>query len=211
MHKVLIVDDEEGIRSGLVSLTRSQGYATVEASDGAEAIEITKREDPTVVLLDLRMPGMGGMETLRQLRELDPTLPVIVVTGYAEIDDAVQAMKQGAYDFITKPPEMERLFASIARAADKRDMEQRIRSLDSSLGSTLEWMLGRGEAMKKVIGQIRQVAPSELSVIIQGETGSGKSLVARHPHGQSSGRTSDGVSGYRYSACISGREPAFRS
>jgi len=211
MHKVLIVDDEEGIRSGLVSLTRSQGYATVEASDGAEAIEITKREDPTVGLLDLRMPGMGGMETLRQLRELDPTLPVIVVTGYAEIDDAVQAMKQGAYDFITKPPEMERLFASIARAADKRDMEQRIRSLDSSLGSTLEWMLGRGEAMKKVIGQIRQVAPSELSVIIQGETGSGKSLVARHPHGQSSGRTSDGVSGYRYSACISGREPAFRS
>jgi len=182
---VLIVDDEARIRAGMMALLRARGYATLEAAEGREGLARARKENPAVILLDLRMPGMDGMETLRELRSLDQAPPVIVVTGYGEIDDAVQAMKQGAYDFLTKPPETERLFASIERAVEKGEMERRLRRLDSSLETTLEWMLGRGAAMKKVIDQVRQVAPSDLSVIIQGETGSGKSLVAQAIHAAS--------------------------
>jgi len=186
MNKILIVDDEEPVRAGLRDILKAHGFAPIEAASGKEALNIFSRTKPDAVLLDLRMPGMDGMETLREFVKLDPEVPVIMITAYGEVDSAVEAMKLGAYDFFAKPPEIDRLITSVKRAVQKFDLERKIKQLDTAVESSLEWLLGRSRAMKKVIEQIRQVAWSDMSVIIQGETGTGKSFVARAIHTESS-------------------------
>jgi DNA-binding NtrC family response regulator len=182
MDKVLIVDDERAVRFALSEILKKNGFAPSEAEDGSRAIEIVTEKAPDLVLLDVAMPGMNGIETLGELRKINSDIPIIIVTGHGDIATAVQAIKLGAYDFLTKPPQVDRLIVTIQRALERSEMQRSIRQLDLSMDSSLEWVFGKSQAIKGVIRQIRQVAWSDFSVIIQGETGTGKSVAAQTIH-----------------------------
>ena len=182
---ILVVDDEEPVRQGLVAVLSAHGFETREASDAEEAFGRVEEDRPDVVLLDLRMPRMDGLVALEVLRKRDRSLPVIVVTAHGDVESAVRAMKAGAYDFIEKPPEIDRLLAAVERALEKRRLESRVRRLETNVEASLEWLFGRSPGIRRVIRQIRQVAWSGLSVVVEGETGVGKSLVARSIHNES--------------------------
>lgn len=178
----MIIDDEKDLRAIVSDVLKDEGYFTTEAKDGLCAIKSFKSEAPDVVLLDLNMPNMKGIEAMHELIRMDPSVPVIILTGYGDVQTAVEAIKAGAYDFTVKPPDFERLLLTIARAVEKRTLEREWRKASFALESSLENVLGRSEAMKKVITQIKQVAHTDFSVIIQGETGCGKSVVAETIH-----------------------------
>lgn len=182
MGKVLIVDDEKRVRFAFSESLKEGGFSTIEASDGREALKIFMKEKPDTVLLDYKMPGMDGIETLQELKKTDPDIPIIMITAHGDIPVAVEAVKLGAYDFITKPPDFEKLIITIKRAVEKRELENRIKNLNEAVDNSLELMLGKSPNMKPVIRQIYQVASSDFSVVIQGETGTGKSFVARAIH-----------------------------
>jgi len=182
MNKILIVDDDRLVRLATVATLKRNGFAPFEASSGIQALEICKKEEPAAILLDLKMPDMDGIQTMKELRKAGINAPIIMITGYADVPTAVEAIKLGAYDFLTKPPQINDLVLTIQRAIEKYRLEQSVKQLDSSIESSLEWIFGRSKAMKTVIQQIRQVAWSDFSVVIQGETGTGKSLVAQMIH-----------------------------
>ena len=185
MSKILIVDDDRLVRLAAVATLKRNGFSPFEASSGMQALEICKKEEPAAILLDLKMPAMDGIQTMKELRKAGIGAPIIMITGYADVPTAVEAIKLGAYDFLTKPPQIDKLVLTIQRAIEKYHLEQSIKQLDSSIESSLEWIFGRSKAMKSVIQQIRQVAWSDFSVVIQGETGTGKSLAAQMIHNMS--------------------------
>lgn len=182
MSTILIVDDEHAVRFALSELLKKNGFATLEASSGTQAVATVEENDLDLVLLDIAMPGMDGIATLQELRKVKPGIPVIIVTGHADIPTAVQAIKLGAYDFLAKPPHVDRLIVTIQRALERSELQRLLSQLDRSVETSLEWIFGRSIAMKGVIEQIRQVAWSNFSVIIQGETGTGKSVAAQAIH-----------------------------
>ena len=167
------------------AVLESRGLTSIEAIDGVHAIEMCRNERPSVVLLDMRMPKMNGIETLRELKRLDSDLPVIIITAHADLKDAVNAIKLGAYDFIVKPPDFERLTLLISRAMEKYELARGFKKLDAAIDNSLESFLGSSSGMKKVIEQIRQVASTDFSIIMQGETGTGKTTVSRMIHNMS--------------------------
>jgi DNA-binding NtrC family response regulator len=128
------------------------------------------------------MPQMDGIETLQELKKLDPDVPIIIITGYADIPTAVKTIKLGAYDFLTKPPQVDKLILILERAIENYELHKALTNLDTTVDTSLEWVFGKSEIMRNVIHQIRQVARSDFSVIIQGETGTGKSVVAQTIH-----------------------------
>jgi len=182
MGRILIVDDEYSVRFALSEVLRKKDFATLEAGSGRDAIRILKEDDVDLVLLDLAMPEMDGIETLQEIKRIKPGVPVIIVTGRGDIAAAVRATKLGAYDFLSKPPQVERLVVTIRRALERSELQQLLNQLDRSVGASLEWIFGKSTAMKVVIDQIRQVAWSNFSVIVQGETGTGKSVAAEAIH-----------------------------
>ena len=182
---ILIVDDDRKMRVIMKTLIESSGWTTIEACDGVQALEMYSKERPSVVLLDMLMPKMDGLETLRALKSLDSDLPVIIITAHADVSDAVNAIKIGAYDFIIKPPDLDTLTNIIRRAIEKSKLSRSFRVLDAAIDNSLESLLGSSSGMKKVIEQIRQVAFTDFSIIIQGETGTGKTTVARMLHNMS--------------------------
>ncbi len=182
---ILIVDDDRKMRVIMRTLIESNGWTTIEAYDGVQALEMCTKERPSVVLLDMRMPKMGGLETLRELKSLDSDMPVIIITAHADVSDAVNAIKIGAYDFMVKPPDFDTLTNIISRAMEKSKLSRGFRKLDAAIDNSLESLLGSSSGMKKVIEQIRQVAFTDFSIIIQGETGTGKTTVARMIHNMS--------------------------
>ena len=182
---ILIVDDDRKMRVIMKTLIESSGWTTIEACDGVQALEMYSKERPAVVLLDMLMPKMGGLETLRELKSLDSDLPVIIITAHADVSDAVNAIKIGAYDFIVKPPDLDTLTNIIRRAIEKGKLSRGLRKLEEAIDNSLESLLGSSSGMKKVIEQIRQVAFTDFSIIIQGETGTGKTTVARMLHNMS--------------------------
>ncbi|MEW5746429.1 MAG: sigma-54 dependent transcriptional regulator [Nitrospirota bacterium] len=182
MRKILIVDDEKRVRLAFSENLKSSGFATLEAADGSEALDIFGKERPDTVLLDYKMPGANGIEVLQELKKLDPDVPVIMVTAHGDIPIAVEAIKLGAYDFITKPPDFERLSLTLRRAIDKYELEKKLKNMHAVVDTSLEWLLGKSPAIKPIIKQISQVARSDFSLIIQGETGTGKSFIARALH-----------------------------
>ncbi len=182
MQKVLIVDDEHVVRLVLTEILESNGFSVIGASNGREALEVFRRDRPASVLLDLKMPDMDGRETLQELKKIDPDVPVIVVTAYGDIPTAVEAIKYGAYDFIVKPPKIETLVLTLKRAMERVELEREVRRLNTAVESSLEWLLGRSPEMKRVIQQIHQVAWSDFTIIIEGETGTGKSFIAQQIH-----------------------------
>lgn len=181
-QKVLIVDDDRELRSVLRDLLQAEGYAILEAGDGLEAGLVFRSDPPDAVLLDLKMPRRGGLETLIDLREADPDVPVIMLTAHADLSTAVQAVKQGAYDFTAKPPDYDLLLITIRKALATRRLEREVRRVTTALESSLENSFGPSPAIGKVIAMMIQVAQTDLAVVIHGETGTGKSHVASAIH-----------------------------
>lgn len=182
MKKIYLIDDDRAIRLVLSAILKKSDYLPVEVSNGIEAVKLFKKELPAAVLLDVKMPEMDGIEILRQLKNIDPDVPIIIVTGYADIPTAVKAIKLGAYDFLSKPPHVEKLILTIERAIENYELHKTFINLENTVDNSLEWLFGKSTAIKEVIHQVRQIAPSDFSVIIQGETGTGKSVLAQTIH-----------------------------
>ncbi len=185
MEKILVVDDEDDLRMIVREVLSDEGFSVTEARDGLGALKAFRAATPDAVLIDLKMPHMDGMETMKEFRKLDPNVPVIILTGHGDIPTAVEAIKCGAYDFVAKPPEFDRLIITLKRAIERRRLEMEVERANTALTSSLERHFGKSSAIRQVIGRIRQVAGTDFSVIIQGETGTGKSVVAGAIHGLS--------------------------
>ena len=180
--KVLLVDDEALIRDNFAEILEINGFSVVTAADGAAAMKQFIRERPVAVLLDMNLPDRSGMDLFHDMRSLDATVPVIFVTAYGDIPSAVEAIKEGAYDFIAKPPDFDRLVITLRRAVEKRQLEKSVSDLKAAYQTSLEFMLGSSPAIRNIISQLKQVAISDYSVIIQGETGTGKTYLANMIH-----------------------------
>ncbi|MFO0551291.1 MAG: sigma-54 dependent transcriptional regulator [Polyangiaceae bacterium] len=184
--KILIVDDEPSARSGLEKLLRQEGYEVVSAADGASAMVKLDENAPDVVITDLRMPGVDGIELVSKIHEAQPALPVIVVTAFGDVTSAVRAMKVGADDYLTKPVDFDVLTFSIQRALQRSALQVEAEALRMQLhekgGSGLGGLVGASSAMQKVYMVARQVAPSRATVLITGESGTGKGELARAIH-----------------------------
>jgi DNA-binding NtrC family response regulator len=183
-EKVLIVEDEIHALMGLAELVTGWGYRTETARDGVEALEKTQAWSPGIVVTDLKMPRMDGIELLEKLAELKQNQAVIVLTAQGSIQRAVQAMKMGAYDFIQKPVDATRLRTILANASRQRDTERELEVTRRKLRDTgfLGQMVGASRKMQQTFAMIERVAPSNVSVLITGESGTGKELVARTLH-----------------------------
>ncbi|TAK21978.1 MAG: sigma-54-dependent Fis family transcriptional regulator [Myxococcaceae bacterium] len=184
--RVLVVDDEEGARSGLEKLLRLEGYAVDAAADGLAALERAAEQPPDVVVTDLKMPRMDGMALMERLRAQWPGMPVIVVTAFGDVGSAVAAMRQGAEHYLVKPVDFDELQVAIDRAIENRDVraeaDQLRRQLRERDARGLEGMVGASPAMQKVYKVAAQIAPARATVLITGESGTGKGELARAIH-----------------------------
>jgi len=179
--KVLIIDDEEGIRSSLKMLFEYEGYEVVLAANGEAGLKIADREDPDLILLDIKMPQMDGMEVLKRLKAQEPSPPVVILSGHGTVQTAVEATKLGAFDFIEKPPETERILLVARNALSQKRLADENRRLKLSFDDRYR-MVAESDSLEKVAESIRRAAPTNATVLIVGESGVGKELVARAIH-----------------------------
>ncbi len=184
---LLIVDDEKNIREGLAAALELDGYHVFVAADGDEGWKRFQKGDVDLVLTDLRMPGISGEELLKRISADAPGIPVIVLTGHGTVENAVEAMRNGAYDFITKPVNLDRLSLLVKRALQNRELALQHRELQEELEKKKQFdsIVGKSAALRKVFDMVRQVAPTKASVLITGESGVGKELIADALHEQS--------------------------
>ncbi len=187
MAKILIVDDEEKIRRILALLLRGRKHHVTEAASGEEALEIAPDLQPDLVLLDIQMSGIDGLETLRQLRSRQPTVDVIMITAFGSIRSAVEAMRSGAHDYITKPFDNEELLLLVDRALEMRRLSAEVQELRSELETRYGFteIIGISPLMQEVFRTMAKVAKVDATVLITGESGTGKELVARAIHRKS--------------------------
>ena len=179
--RILVIDDEAAIRNSLRMTLEYEGYECILAATGPEGLTLAEREVPDLVLLDVKMPGMDGLEVLERLRAAHETLPVIVVSGHGTISTAVEATKKGAFDFIEKPFASDRVLLSLRNALDQRQLRDENRSLKRAV-EVRHQMIGDSAALRAVMAAIGKAAPTNATVLIQGESGVGKELVARTIH-----------------------------
>ncbi len=181
---ILIIDDEETMRDSCRQTLSRDGHRVEVTENGAKGLALLETESFDLVILDLKMPGLSGMEVLKRIKEDDPDSVVIVITGYATVESAVEAMKSGAYDFIPKPFTPDSLRAIVKRALDRRELVLENVLLRSELKASTdsEVIVGQSKAMKKVEQLVRKVGPTDTTVLISGESGTGKELVARAIH-----------------------------
>ncbi len=181
--KVLVVDDEEVIRKGICRVMEGRGYQAESSESGFGAIEKLQKAPFNIVITDLKMPGMDGIEVLKAIKILQPNVPVIIITGYSTVDTAVEAMKNGAFDYIAKPFTPKQIIEMVEKALEQRtvQMQRGHPAVGPSLNG-FEIFVGESEAMQKVYSRIKQVAPTDSTVLITGQSGTGKELVARAIH-----------------------------
>jgi DNA-binding NtrC family response regulator len=181
---ILITDDERSIRNALKEILEFEDYATLEAENGEEALKIVEKENVDLVMLDIKMKGMDGIEVLEKLKESKPEVPVIMISGHGTIKIAVEATKNGAFDFLEKPPDLNRLLTSVRNALKSGELIQENREIRKELHGSTD-IIGESPAIIKVKKMIEKVAASNSRVLITGENGTGKELVARAIHEKS--------------------------
>jgi two-component system nitrogen regulation response regulator GlnG len=182
--RILIADDDRSMARLLGNVISREGLTPLLAKDGAEALQLVRAGDPDVLLTDMKMPGMDGMELMRKAKEIDPELPVILITGFAQVQGAVEALRAGAHDYLAKPFEHQQVLRVVLRALNERRLKLELKHLVDHVHHVLSprETFGPSEAIGKVIAAIERVAKSNFSVLIVGETGSGKEVVARAIH-----------------------------
>ncbi|MBP1714654.1 MAG: Fis family transcriptional regulator [Deltaproteobacteria bacterium] len=180
-QQILIVDDEDRIRQSLNGVLRDEGYEVREAKEGAQALKMVETDPPDLVLLDIWMPGIDGIETLGRIKEISPQMPVVMISGHANIELAIKAAKLGAYDFIEKPLSLEKVLLTVNNALTMSKLEQENRALRQEVQRKYE-IVGTSAEIQQLKEQIKIVAPTNGWVLITGENGTGKELVARGIH-----------------------------
>lgn len=179
--RILVIDDEAAIRDSMKMILEYEGYEFVGAATGQDGLNIIEREPPDLVFLDIKMPGMDGLEVLGRVKAANDVLPVVIVSGHATIETAVEATKKGAFDFIEKPLSRDRIDVTVRNALDQSRLKDENRSLKQTLEARYQ-MIGDSLALRHVMDAIRRAAPTNATVLIQGESGVGKELVARLIH-----------------------------
>lgn len=181
---ILVVDDDLALRQALDKALAKEEYDVLVAADGQEGLNLLRSKPVNVMLLDLKMPGLGGLELLKAAKLLVPDMEIIVLTGQGTVDEAVEAMKEGAYDFITKPFKRLHLLKAVEKALEKQQLSQKAMILQSRLNEIegKGQIIGVSATMRRVLGLVEQVAGSEATVMIHGESGTGKELVANLVH-----------------------------
>lgn len=184
MSNILIIDDEKAIRKTLTEILSYEGYKIEEASDGEEGLQKFREKIFDVVLCDIKMPKLDGIEFLDKVREINPDIPVIMISGHGTIETAVEAVKKGAYDYIAKPPDLNRLLITIRNATDKTNLVTETKVLKRKV-SKVDEMIGESAPILMIKDTIEKVAPTDARILITGENGVGKELVARWIHEKS--------------------------
>jgi len=183
-RRILVVDDEESHRIMLRAVLSADGYVVTEASDGTEAVRAVGKEAFDLILLDIRMTNMDGIEALTEIRKISPLVPVLIMTAYASVKTAVEALKAGAFDYLTKPLDIEELKILIEKALEHYHLRAENLVLKERLGDRFDFsrIIGRGLKMKSLLETLAMVAPSDATVLLMGESGTGKEVVANAIH-----------------------------
>ena len=184
MADLLIIDDEKAIRKTLIEILAFEGYKVDEAADGEEGLKKFKEKAFVLVLCDIKMPKLDGLEFLQKAGEINPDVPIIMISGHGNIETAVEAVKKGAFDFISKPPDLNRLLITIRNAMDKGKLVTETKVLKRKV-SRVQEMIGASAPMQKIRDTIDKVAPTDARILVTGENGVGKELVARWIHEKS--------------------------
>lgn len=184
MSKILVIDDEQAIRKTLKEILEYEKYEVEEAKSGIEGLDKIKEEQFDIVLCDIKMPQMDGIETLEKIMEFNPEIPVVMITGHGSVETAVEALKKGAYDFIEKPLDMNRLLVSVRNAGEKKNLIKETKKLRRKINKAYD-IVGESDEIIGIKNMIDRVAPTDARVMITGENGTGKELVARWLHEKS--------------------------
>jgi DNA-binding NtrC family response regulator len=187
MPRILVVDDEKAMRESLNDWLKEDGYQVGLAESGNKAVDMARKDPWEVILLDLKMPGMDGLETLKKLKEVRPDAEILMMTAYATVDTAVQAMKEGAFDYLVKPFDPDEVEMLIQKIVAHKDLVLENILLRKKLEETYQFdeIIGKSDVMQEVFDLITRVAPTDSTVLITGESGTGKELIARAIHGNS--------------------------
>jgi two-component system nitrogen regulation response regulator NtrX len=184
MPSILIIDDEKSIRKTLNEILSFEGYKIDEAADGEEGLKKFKEKNFDIVLCDIKMPKLDGIEFLEKAREINDEVPIIIISGHGNIETAVEAVKKGAYDYISKPPDLNRMLITLRNAMEKTSLVAETKVLKRKVGKVQE-IVGESAPIKKIKDTIDKIAPTEARVLITGDNGVGKELVARWIHEKS--------------------------
>jgi len=184
MSRILVIDDERSIRNTLKDILEFEKYQVELAEDGFKALELLKNSDFDVILCDIKMPGMDGIEVLQKVEELKPDTPVVMISGHGNIDTAVESIKKGAFDFIEKPLDLNRLLITLRNAMDKSTLITETKVLRKKANKRFD-IVGNSASIQKVKDMVDRVASTDARVLITGSNGTGKELVARRLHEKS--------------------------
>ncbi|MCX5818521.1 MAG: response regulator, partial [Deltaproteobacteria bacterium] len=180
IHSILVADDDLAHRTMLRTLLSGWGYAITEADDGGSAVAAVQGRPFDLILMDIRMIKVSGLAALAEIKAFNPAIPVVIMTAYASVETAVEALKKGAYDYLTKPLDFDELHLTLERAMEHSRLKEENLLLKESLGDRFDRrnMIGRSAAMNRLLDTAAQVAPSEATVLITGESGTGKEMIA---------------------------------
>jgi len=185
MKKILIIDDDESARVSLSLLLKEEGFETYEAESGTKGLDMTRRLNPDLVLCDINMPDINGLDVLKRIREYDELIQVIMVTAIEDMNSTISAMQRGAYDYIVKPIDTVRLKHTIVRALENKELSQKLESLtpkDDTEYELFNTLVGKSNSIREIYKKIGQASSTRVTVLIQGESGTGKELIAKIIH-----------------------------